>query len=109
MYVPIERLKEIVPQQCFSVIYLVNDCGHQHQYAREYYFELRCPESLLTNDFHVDLYIVLFLTRLVFLLFLMICNKMHPNSLNLREHLGVIQDICMPELTSTLALEGSRS
>jgi hypothetical protein len=36
MYVPIvcvyfcakEKLKEIVPQKRFSVIYLVNDCGH---------------------------------------------------------------------------------
>jgi len=58
---------------------------------------------------YIYIYIVLFLTRLVFLLFPMVCNKMHPNSVNLREDLGLIQDICMPEQTSILAWEGGRS
>jgi hypothetical protein len=49
------------------------------------------------------------LNRLAFLLFPMICKRMHPNSVNLREDLGLIQDICMPEQTRTLAWEGSRS
>jgi hypothetical protein len=68
MYVPImcvsfcakERQKEIVPQQRSSVIYLVNDCGHQHEYTRNYYLDLQCPETLLTNDFHLGIYIVFF-------------------------------------------------
>ena len=104
-----QRLKEIVPQQYSFVIYLVNDCGQKREYTRNYYLDLRCPESLLTNDFHVELYIVLFLTRLVFSLFPMICNELHPNNVNLREDLGLIQDIRMPEHTRPVAWEGSRS
>ena len=88
---------------------MVNDCAYKHKYTRNYYLDLRCPESLLTNDFHVVLYIVFFLARLVFLLFSMICNDMQTKRLNLREDLGLIQDIRIRQHTRPLAWEGSRA
>jgi len=91
-----ERLKEIAPQQRSSVIYLVviylvSDCrDYEHQYTINNYLDLRCPESLLTNNFQVEIYVVFLLGRLTFLLFSMICNHLQTKTLNWREDLGLI-------------------